>query len=255
MGRVEGKVAIVTGGASGLGKASCLMLAREGAKVAVADINDEAGRKVASEIEGSGGTAQYWHVDVSNEREVSQAFSDIHKKFGKIDILVNDAGIPGWHKPSDEIEEKDWERVIDIDLKGVFLCTKHAAPYMKEAGGGSIINFSSAFGLVGGEDPVYHAAKGGVRMLTKSDAYYYAQYQIRVNSVHPGYILTPMLQAVIDNAPEGAEAVRKHIGDRTLLGYIGDPDDIAYGVLYLASDEARYVTGSELVIDAGFTSQ
>jgi len=255
MGRVEGKVAIVTGGASGLGKASCLMLASEGPKVAVADINDEAGRKVASEIKNNGGIAQYWHVDVSNEREISQAFSDIHKQFGKIDILVNDAGIPGWHKPSDEIEEKDWERVIDIDLKGVFLCTKHAAPYMKKAGGGSIINFSSAFGLVGGEDPVYHAAKGGVRMLTKSDAYYYAQYQIRVNSVHPGYILTPMLQAVIDNAPEGAEAVRKHIGDRTLLGYIGDPDDIAYGVLYLASDEARYVTGSELVIDAGFTSQ
>jgi NAD(P)-dependent dehydrogenase (short-subunit alcohol dehydrogenase family) len=255
MGRVEGKVAIVTGGASGLGRASSLMLAREGAKVAVTDINDEAGRKVASEIENNGGTAQYWHVDVSNEREVSQAFSDIYKKFGKINILVNDAGIPGWHKPSDEIEEKDWERVINIDLKGVFLCTKHAAPYMKKAGGGSIINFSSAFGLVGGEDPVYHAAKGGVRMLTKSDAYYYAKYQIRVNSVHPGYILTPMLQAVIDNAPEGAEAVRRHIGDRTLLGYIGEPDDIAYGVLYLASDEARYVTGSELIIDAGFTSQ
>jgi NAD(P)-dependent dehydrogenase (short-subunit alcohol dehydrogenase family) len=255
MGRVEGKVAIVTGGASGLGKASCLMLAREGAKVAVADINDKAGRKVASEIENKGGIAQYWHIDVSNEREVSQAFSDIHKKFGKINVLVNNAGIPGWHKPSDEIEEKDWERVINIDLKGVFLCTKHAAPYMKKAGGGSIINLSSAFGLVGGEDPVYHAAKGGVRMLTKSDAYYYAKYQIRVNSVHPGYILTPMLQAVIDNAPEGPEAVRKHIGDRTLLGYIGEPDDIAYGVLYLASDESRYVTGSELVIDAGFTSQ
>jgi NAD(P)-dependent dehydrogenase (short-subunit alcohol dehydrogenase family) len=255
MGRVEGKVAIVTGGASGLGKASCLMLAREGAKVAVADINDKAGRKVASEIEGNGGIAQYWHIDVSNEKEVSQAFSDIHKKFGKINILVNNAGIPGWHKPSDEIEEKDWERVINIDLKGVFLCTKHAAPYMKKAGGGSIINLSSAFGLVGGEDPVYHAAKGGVRMLTKSDAYYYAQYQIRVNSVHPGYILTPMLEAVIKNAPEGAETVRKHIGDRTLLGYIGEPDDIAFGVLYLASDESRYVTGSELVIDAGFTSQ
>ena len=255
MGRVESKVAIVTGGASGLGKASCLMLAKEGAKVAVTDINDEAGVKVVSEIEDNGGIAQYWHIDVSNEREVSQAFSDIHKKFGEIDILVNNAGIPGWHRPSDEIEERDWDRVINIDLKGVFLCTKHAVPYMKKAGGGSIINFSSAFGLVGGEDPTYHAAKGGVRLLTKSDAYYYAKYGIRVNSVHPGYIMTPMLEAVIDNAPEGAEAVKKNIGNRTLLGYIGEPNDIAFGVLYLASDEAKYVTGSELVIDAGFTSQ
>jgi len=255
MGRVESKVAIVTGGASGLGKASCLMLAKEGAKVAVTDINDEAGRKVVSEIEDNGGIAQYWHIDVSNGREVSQAFSDIHKKFGEIDILVNNAGIPGWHRPSDEIEERDWDRVINIDLKGVFLCTKHAVPYMKKAGGGSIINFSSAFGLVGGEDPTYHAAKGGVRLLTKSDAYYYAKYGIRVNSVHPGYIMTPMLEAVIDNAPEGAEAVKKNIGNRTLLGYIGEPNDIAFGVLYLASDEAKYVTGSELVIDAGFTSQ
>jgi NAD(P)-dependent dehydrogenase (short-subunit alcohol dehydrogenase family) len=255
MGRVESKIAIVTGGASGLGKASCLMLAKEGAKVAVTDINDEAGRKVASEIEDNGGIAQYWHIDVSNESEVSQAFSDIHKKFGEINILVNNAGIPGWHIPSDEIEERDWERVINIDLKGVFLCTKHAVPYMKKAGGGSIINFSSAFGLVGGEDPTYHAAKGGVRLLTKSDAYYYAKYGIRVNSVHPGYIMTPMLKAVIDNAPEGAEAVKKNIGNRTLLGYIGEPNDIAFGVLYLASDEAKYITGSELVIDAGFTSQ
>jgi len=255
MGRVESKVAIVTGGASGLGKASCLMLAKEGAKVAVTDINDEAGRKVVSEIEDNGGIAQYWHIDVSNGREVSQAFSDIHKKFGEIDILVNNAGIPGWHRPSDEIEERDWDRVINIDLKGVFLCTKHAVQYMKKAGGGSIINFSSAFGLVGGEDPTYHAAKGGVRLLTKSDAYYYAKFGIRVNSVHPGYIMTPMLEAVIDNAPEGAEAVKKNIGNRTLLGYIGEPNDIAFGVLYLASDEAKYITGSELVIDAGFTSQ
>lgn len=255
MGRVEKKAAIVTGGASGLGKASCLMLAKEGAKVAVTDVNDEAGRKVVSEIEGNGGIAKYWHIDVSNEREVSQAFSEINKKFGKIDILVNNAGIPGWHKPSDEIEERDWDRVINIDLKGVFLCTKHAVPYMKKAGGGSIINLSSAFGLVGGEDPPYHAAKGGVRLLTKSDAYYYAKYGIRVNSVHPGYIMTPMLEAVIYNAPEGAEVVKRNIGNRTLLGHIGEPNDIAFGVLYLASDESKYVTGSELVIDAGFTSQ
>jgi NAD(P)-dependent dehydrogenase (short-subunit alcohol dehydrogenase family) len=255
MGRVEGKVAIVTGGASGLGKASCLLLAKEGAKVAVVDINDEAGKSVASEIEGNGGIAEYWHIDTSNEREVSQAFSDINQKFGKVDILVNSAGIPGVHKPSDEIDEKEWDSIINVDLKGVFLCTKHAAPYIKKSGGGSIINLSSAYGIVGGEDPPYHAAKGGVRLLTKSDAYYYAKYGIRVNSIHPGYILTPMVEAVMATAPEGAEAVKEYIGKMTPLGHIGEPNDIAFGVLYLASDESKYVTGSELIIDGGFTSQ
>lgn len=255
MGRVEGKVAIVTGGASGIGKASCLLLAKEGAKVAVTDINDEAGKKVVSEIKGNGGVAQYWHIDVSDEREVSQAFSDIYEKFGRIDVLVNNAGIPGVHQPSDEIDEMVWDRVINIDLKGVFFCTKHVVQYMKKVGGGSIINLSSAFGLVGGEDPPYHAAKGAVRLLTKSDAYYYAKYGIRVNSIHPGYIMTPMVEAVIANAPEGVEAVKKSIGDTTLLGHIGEPNDIAFGVLYLASDESKYVTGSELVIDGGYTSQ
>ena len=255
MGRVEGKAAIVTGGASGLGKASCLMLAKEGAKVAVTDINDEARRKVAAEIEGNGGIAKYWHVDTSDEREVSQAFSDINQKFGKIDILVNSAGIPGVHKPSDEIDEREWDRVINVDLKGVFFCTKHAAPYIKKSGMGSIINLSSMYGLIGGEDPPYHAAKGGERLLTKSDAYYYAKNGIRVNSIHPGYILTPMVDAVIANAPEGVEAAKKNIASMTPLGKLGEPDDIAFGVLYLASDESKYVTGSELVIDGGCSSQ
>lgn len=255
MGRVEGKVAIVTGGASGIGKASCLLLAKEGAKVAIVDIDDETGKKVASEIESNGGVAQYWHADVSDERQVSQAFSDIYQKFGKINILVNDAGIPGLHKPSDEIDEREWDRVINVDLKGVFFCTKHAAPYMKKSGMGSIINLSSMYGLIGGEDPPYHAAKGGVRLLTKSDAYYYAKYGIRVNSIHPGYIMTPMVDTVIANAPEGVEAAKKNIANMTLLGKIGEPDDIAFGVLYLASDESKYVTGSELVIDGGCSSQ
>ena len=255
MDRVEGKVAIVTGGASGIGKASCLLLAKEGAKVAVVDIDDENGKKVALEIESGGGVAQYWHADVSDESQVYQAFSEIYKKFGKINILVNDAGIPGLHKPSDEIDEWEWDKVINVDLKGVFFCTKHAVPYIKKSGMGSIINLSSMYGLIGGEDPPYHAAKGGVRLLTKSDAYYYAKYGIRVNSIHPGYIMTPMVEAVIANAPEGVEAAKKNVGKMTLLGKIGEPEDIAFGVLYLASDESKYVTGSELVIDGGFSSQ
>lgn len=255
MGRVEGKAAIVTGGASGIGKASCFLLAKEGAKVAVADINDEAGKKVASEIKDKGSIAQYWHIDVSDEKEVSQAFSDIYKTFGRIDILVNDAGIHGVDKPSDEIDKKEWDRVINVNLNGVFYCTKHAAPYIKKTGGGSIINMSSVYGLVGGDDVPYHAAKGGVRLLTKSDAYYYGKNKIRVNSIHPGFIQTPLLDDVLTKSLVGDKEFREKIGAITLLGHLGEPDDVAYGVLYLASDESKYVTGIELTIDGGYTSQ
>jgi len=254
MGRVEGKVAIVTGGATGIGKATCIMLAREGAKVAVVDITDKSGNEVVSEITRAGGAAAYWHADVSKEKEVSAAFAGIETKFGKIDVLVNNAGIHGVAKPSDEIKEEEFDRILQIDLKGVFLCTKQVASYMKKAGGGSIINLSSIYGSVGGEDPPYHAAKGGVRMLTKSDAFYYGKYNIRVNSVHPGYILTAIVEDLTPKDPEEAKAYRKQLDDLTLLGHIGEPDDVAYLILYLASDESKYMTGAELVIDGGFTA-
>lgn len=255
MGRVDGKVAIVTGGASGIGKASCLLLAKEGAKVAVADINDEAGKKVVSEIEGDGGVAQYWHVNVSDEKEVAQAFQDIYGKFGKIDVMVNNAGIRGIEKPTDEINTGEWEKVINVNLKGVFLCTKHVAPYMKKGGGGSIINISSILGLIGGQDPPYHAAKGGVRSITKSDAFYYGKNGIRVNSIHPGFILTPMVEDMMPKTPEEAEEHAKMLEAIMPLGHMGEPNDIAFGILYLASDESKFVTGEELVIDGGFASQ
>jgi NAD(P)-dependent dehydrogenase (short-subunit alcohol dehydrogenase family) len=255
MGRLEGKVAIVTGGGSGIGRAASLLMAKEGARIAIADIDDTAGKKVVSEIEKGGGTARFWHVNVIDEKEVSSAFNSVYDKFGKINVLVNNAGITGITKPSDEISEREWDHVIDIDLKSVFLCTKHAVPYMKKSGGGSIVNLSSLYGIVGGKDPPYHAAKGGVRALTKSDAYYYAGSKIRVNSVHPGFIMTPLLQNVLAHAPDGAEVVLKRIGESILMGYIGEPDDVAYGILYLASDESKYVTGSELIIDGGCASQ
>ncbi len=255
MGRVEGKVAIVTGGGSGIGRATSLLMAKEGARIAVADIDAAAGKKVVSEIERGGGTGQFWQVNVIDEKEVSSAFKAVYDRFGKINVLVNNAGIPGYHKPSDEITESEWDRVIDVDLKGVFFCTKHVVPYMKKSGGGSIINLSSLYGIVGGEDPPYHAAKGGVRTLTKSDAYYYAKSNIRVNSVHPGYIMTPMVENVLAHAPEGGEAFLKSINAMILMGHIGEPNDIAYGILYLASDESKYVTGIELIIDGGFASQ
>ncbi len=253
-GRVDGKVAIVTGAAMGIGEAAAVLLAREGAKVAVLDINDEVGKQVVSAIKAKGGVAEYWHVDVTDSGRVATAFSEISQRFGKIDVLVNNAGIMGIQKPSDEIDEKDWDRVVNVDLKSVFLCTKHVIPYMKKAGGGSIINLSSILGLVGGEDPPYHAAKGGVRLLTKSDAFYCGKHNIRVNSVHPGYILTPMVKGMIPEDKEEARKFRNDLDNVTVLGHIGEPYDIAYGILYLASDESKFMTGAELTIDGGYTS-
>jgi len=252
-GRMNGKVAIVTGGAMGIGEATCLAFAREGAKVAVLDINDEAGRQVVSSIAAEGGAAHFWHVEVTDSRQIASAFAEVNEKFGKINVLVNNAGIHGVGKPTDEIGEDEWDRVIGVDLRSVFLCTKHVIPYMKKAGGGSIVNLSSILGLVGGADPPYHAAKGGVRLLTKSDAFYYGKDKIRVNSVHPGYTFTPMMKGMMDDSGEG-ENFKKMLADMSLLGRMGEPTDIANGILYLASDESSFVTGAELVIDGGVTA-
>ena len=256
MKRVEGKVAVVTGGALGIGRSACLLLAREGAKVAVTDISDEQGEKVTEEIKELGGSAKYWHVDTSNEDEVSSAFSAISSEFGSIDILVNNAGIAGVNKPTHEISEEEWETVMGVNVKGVFLCTKHAIPSMKQSGAGSIINMSSIYGLVGAADlPPYHATKGAVRLMSKNDALIYAKDNIRVNSIHPGFIWTPLVEQLARDSPEGIEAFRGQLDSRHPIGHVGDPEDIAYGVLYLASDESKFVTGSELVIDGGYTAQ
>lgn len=256
MPRVEGKVAIVTGGASGIGRMTCLVLAKEGAKVAVVDINDEDGRKVVSEIESNGGSAQFWHMDVANTKEVEKTFADIYKAFGKINVLVNDAGINGVPVPVHEVKEEDWDRVININLKGPFHCTKFAVPYMLKGGGGSVVNLSSFAGLVGvGGDAPYHASKGGVRLMTKTDAISYAKDNIRFNSVHPGAIRTPLLDGFIKgNAGGNVEEFSEGMASQFPLGF-GDPIDIANGILYLASDESKYVTGSELVIDGGYTAK
>jgi NAD(P)-dependent dehydrogenase (short-subunit alcohol dehydrogenase family) len=256
MGRLEGKVAIVTGGSGGLGEATCRLLAREGAKVAVTDILDDDGKKVASQIKNSGGVASYYHLDVTREAGVKVALSAIFEDFHQINILVNNAGISGVLKPTHEISEAEWHQVLDIDAKGVFLCTKHVIPYLKAGGGGSIVNISSVYGMVGGiDDPppyLYHAAKGAVRVMTKSDAVCYAKDNIRVNSVHPGWIWTPMLDGVSHKFHGGPEAFNKQFLGRIPLGHWGEPDDVAFGVLFLASDESKFITGSELVIDGGY---
>jgi NAD(P)-dependent dehydrogenase (short-subunit alcohol dehydrogenase family) len=255
MGRVEGKVAIVTGGALGIGKASSLLLAKEGAQVAITDILDKEGQEVVKEIKKSGGVALFWHLDVSNEKEVQKVFADIHNKFGKIDVLVNNAGIAGVSKPTHEITEEEWDKVMAVNVKGVFFCTKHVIPFMKKTRNGSIINLSSIYGIVSSPDvPPYHASKGAVRIMTKTDAFLYAKDKIRVNSVHPGFIWTPMVENYA-KSQGNVEEVRKMLDNLHPIGHVGQPDDIAYGIVYLASDESKFVTGSELVIDGGYTAR
>ncbi len=256
MKRVEGKVSIVTGGALGIGRATCLLLSKEGSKVAVTDILDNEGKELVDEIKKMGGMAEFWHLDTTKEREVEKVFADISKKFGKIDILVNNAGIAGVNKPTNEITEAEWDKVINVNVKGVFFCTKHAIPYMKRAGGGSIINLSSIYGLISAPDiPPYHASKGAVRLMSKTDALLYAKNNIRVNSVHPGYIWTPLVENLGKESPQGVKAFRKYLDSLHPIGHVGEPIDIAYGILYLASDESKFVTGSELVIDGGYTAK
>jgi NAD(P)-dependent dehydrogenase (short-subunit alcohol dehydrogenase family) len=256
MGRADGKVALVTGGALGVGRAACLRLAEEGAKVAVTDILDREGQEVVDEIAKAGGQTRFWDLDVADESEVKQVLNDVAKTFGKLDVLVNNAGIAGANKPTHKIAEEEWDQVIKANVKGVFFCTKHAIPLMRAAGGGSIINLSSIYGLISAKDiPPYHASKGAVRLMTKTDAPLYAEDKIRVNSVHPGYIWTPLVENFGKTMPGGPEAFKKHQDSLHPVGHVGEPDGIASGIVYLASDEAKFVTGSELVIDGGYTAQ
>jgi NAD(P)-dependent dehydrogenase (short-subunit alcohol dehydrogenase family) len=254
--RVSGKVALVTGAALGIGQAVARLLAREGASVAVTDIRDDEGRQLVEQIRGEGGKADYWHLDTAREDEVQEVFAAVDTAFGPVNVLVNNAGIAGTNDPTDAIGLEDWERVMAVNVTGVFLCTKHAVPYLRKAGGGSIVNLSSIYGLVGAADlPPYHASKGAVRLMTKNDALLYAAENIRVNSIHPGFIWTPLVEQLAAESPEGVDAYRAELDGRHPVGHVGEPDDIAYGALYLASDESKFVTGSELVIDGGYTAR
>jgi NAD(P)-dependent dehydrogenase (short-subunit alcohol dehydrogenase family) len=255
MKRVEGKVAIVTGASLGLGRASALLLAREGARVAVTDVKEEEGRAVVEEIEAEGGEALFLSHDVADEDAWKRTIAATIKRFGGVNVLVNNAGV-GVPGTVEETTLEQWRWLMSINLDGVFLGAKHAIAAMKRKGG-SIINLSSIEGLIG--DPnlaAYNASKGGVRIFTKSAALYCAKagYRIRVNSIHPGYIWTPMVQNYIE-AQDDPNAMKAAIASLHPVGHIGEPDDIAYGVLYLASDESKFVTGAELVIDGGYTAQ
>jgi NAD(P)-dependent dehydrogenase (short-subunit alcohol dehydrogenase family) len=249
--RLPGKVALVSGGARGIGAATARLFAQEGARVVLGDLLDPEGRIVEVEIVAGGGEAAFVHLDVTSERDWEHAVATAATRFGRLDILVNNAGIGGAGRLEDTTLE-DWNRVMDVNAKGVFLGTKAAIPAMRRAGAGSIVNISSQLGLVGMDDssPQYQASKGAVRLLTKLTALQYAKERIRANSVHPGPIVTPM------TAGRRADpAARERMVSRIPLGRYGEAEEVAYGVLYLASDEARFVTGSELVIDGGWTAQ
>ena len=252
MKRAENKVVVVTGGSLGIGREVCLLLAKHGAKVAVTDILDQEGEALVKEINLAGGISKFWHLDVTNEKEVEKVYAEVFKEFGSLDATVNNAGIAGPDKPSVDVTEKEWDLVMGINVKGVFFCTKHAVPQMRKSGGGSIVNLSSIYGLVGAADlPPYHASKGAVRVMSKTDAMQYAKDKIRVNSVHPGFIWTPLVEELGKDDPE----FRKHLDSLHPIGHIGETIDIAYGILYLVSDESKFTTGSELVIDGGYTAR
>ncbi len=257
MQRVHGKTCIVTGAALGIGRACALRLAEEGARLALFDVLDDAGAALLAELNAQGAEAHYWHVDVSSERSVQTAIDDAAERFGGVHVLVNNAGIAGANKPTHEVTEEEWDRVQAINVKGVFFCIKHTIAHLRRAGGGSIINLSSIYGLVGAPDlPPYHASKGAVTLMTKTDALIYASDRIRVNSVHPGFIWTPLVEHHLrDSGATDLDAARRDVDLLHPLGHMGDPDDIAWGVVYLASDESKFVTGAELVIDGGYTAR
>lgn len=255
MNRVRNKVALVTGAGLGLGRASAMMLAREGARVIVTDLREQEGADTADAIVSAGGEAMFLAHDVAKEEDWRKVVSATVKRFGGFDVLVNNAGVVQAGTVEDTTLEQ-WRWLMSINLDGVFLGVKYAVGAMKERGG-SIINISSIEGLIG--DPnlaAYDASKGGVRLLTKSAALYCARagYKIRVNSVHPGYIWTPMVEAYVTGQADPVKA-KAEIAALHPLGHIGDPDDVAFGVVYLASEESKFVTGAELVIDGGYTAQ
>ena len=245
--RLDGKVAIISGAASGMGAATARRFAKEGAKVVIADVLEEEGRRVAAEISRANGTAEFMRLDVTNEDDWKQVVDAAVQKYGKLDILVNNAGISG-SAASDMLDTDTWDRLIAVNSRGVFLGTKHAVLAMKQRGGGSIVNLSSIAGVAGSNRTHmgYNASKGAVRTLTKSTAVQFGADGIRANSVHPG-LMPPMRTSGRTADP----AVRSKMLESVPLGRAGEVDEVANAVLFLASDEASYITGAELYVDGG----
>ena len=244
--RLEGKVALISGGARGIGAATARLMAGEGAAVVIADVLEKEGMETEAKISEAGGEVLFVRLDVTSEADWNAAVGATVTKYGKLDILVNNAGISS-RTGVEETTVESWDQVMDVNAKGVFWGAKAAIPEMRKAGGGSIINISSIYGIVGsGGSASYHASKGAVRIFTKAAAVQYAREGIRVNSVHPGFVDSPMTEA-----HHGVPEIRQARIGQTPLGRLGVPEDIAPGILYLASDQSSFVTGSELVIDGG----
>lgn len=241
MARLENKVAVVTGGCSGIGRAIAERFREEGAAVCVFDIQ---------------GGENCYEVDVSKEEMVDAAVKAVAEKYGKIDILVNNAGHMGPNLPTHQMDPGLWDRAFEVDVKGVMLCTKAVLPYMIRQGGGSIVNLSSIYATCGtkGDLTAYHAAKGAVLALTRQDAVTYGGSNIRVNAILPGAIATPLLEELGAQFPGGFAAYDKYVSRHTPLGKLGEPADVANGALFLASDEAKFITGTGLYIDGGYTA-
>ena len=252
--RLKGKVALITGAGMGMGREAAILFAEEGARLVVCDINKQAAEETVALVGKAGGEGLAAVGDVAVEEDVRRMVEEGARRFGALHVLYNNAGVLWKDRDRSvlETDEKWWDRVIAINLKSVFWVTKHGIPHLRRAGGGSIVNISSQLGLVGTDNssPQYQASKGAVRLLTKATAIQYAREGIRANSVHPGPIVTAMTER-----RRADPAQRELMISRIPLGRYGEPDEVAYGVLYLASDESAFVTGSELVIDGGWTAQ
>ena len=256
--RLSDKVALITGAAAarsgslmGFGGASAHAFVREGAKVVLTDVQDDLGEQSVAEMRSAGAEVRYLHLDVTSDPDWQRAIEHTVKAFGRLDVLVNNAGTTGGMTQIENLSVEVWDAEMAVHAKGVFLGTKHAIAPMRANGGGSIINVSSIMGIVGSPtSPAYTAAKGAIRLFTKTTALQYADANIRANSVHPGYAITPMTMEKFSEPEVQAELIAK-----TPIGRLGTAEDIAHGIVFLASDESAFMTGAELVIDGGMIAQ
>lgn len=260
MNSLENKVAVITGSTYGIGQSVAEVLAGEGVAAIITGRSEKKGREVAEGIRERGGAARYYYLDVTEESTIEELFEKVDSEFGGLDILINNAGVSGPNKPTHKYTKEEWQWTFEVNVTGAAMCTKHAIPYLKKADGASIVYMSSIYGIVGAPDvPAYHATKAANRNMAKIDALLYAEDGIRVNSVHPGFIRTPMVEDFLQDLAEKTgrpyEEIKEELDSRHPIGHIGEPEDIAHGVRYLVSEEAKFVTGSELVIDGGYTSK